>query len=388
MTNPIGPLGPADEALTHQIVDTFATVGQSDLAWTEKVCAMACARDGSLQLGFGLGKYTNRNVMDGYGGLSRGREQLTVRASRTLSADREATAVGPIHYEVLEPMRTVRFRLEPNDVQPLAFEWIFTAELPPFTEDRTHQRSLSGRVNAELVRYHQIGVASGWVELDGERSSFTGAEWVSTRDHSWGVRYDVGAVPPDLEPTFDVAEVANFRMIWSPVLMERPDGSRYGLFLHFVDIEVPGFYEQHTHTAGIEHPDGSFDRFSALRTDLRHDTANRRLLGGTITATQADGSDRPLVIEALGDTGFHLGAGLYFGYAGHHHGEYRGELHTEGERIEDCTVPAVARELHQIRDTVVRVTDPVGGGVGVSNCQPIITGTWPELGLTPDTSWI
>jgi hypothetical protein len=388
MANPIGPLGPADESLTHQIVDTFATVGQSDLAWTEKVCAMACARDGSLQLGFGLGKYPNRNVMDGYGGVSRGREQLTVRASRALSSDREATTVGPVHYEVLEPMRTVRFRLEPDDVQPVAFEWTFTAELPPFTEDRTHQRSLHGRVNAELVRYHQIGVASGWVELDGERSTFADTEWVSTRDHSWGVRYDVGATPPDLEPTFDVAEVANFNMVWSPVLMERPDGSRYGLFLHFVDIEVPGFYEQHSHTAGVEHRDGTFERFTALRPDLRYDTANRRLLGGTITATQADGSERRLGIEALGDTGFHLGAGLYFGYAGHHHGEYRGELHTEGERIADCTVPDVARALHQIRDTVVRVTDPVGGGVGVSNCQPIITGTWPELGLTADTSWI
>jgi hypothetical protein len=388
MTNPIGPLGPADESLTHQIVDTFATVGQSDLAWTEKVCAMACATDGSLQLGFGLGKYTNRNVMDGYGGLSRGREQLTVRASRTLSSDRGSTSVGPVHYEVLEPMRTVRFRLDPNDVQPLAFEWTFTAELPPFTEDRTHQRSLHGRVNAELVRYHQIGRASGWVELDGDRSTFRDTDWVSTRDHSWGVRYDVGATPPDLEPTFDVAEVANFNMVWSPVLMERPDGSHYGLFVHFVDIEVPGFYEQHSHTAGIEHPDGTFERFTAVRPDLRYDTTNRRLLGGTISATQADGTTREIGVEAVSDTGFHLGAGLYFGYAGHHHGEYRGELHTEGERIADCTVPAVARDLHQIRDTVVRVTDPLGGGVGVSNCQPIITGAWADLGLDADTSWI
>ena len=48
---------------------------------------MAMARDGSLQIGFGLGKYTNRNVMDGYAALSRGREQLTVRASRSLASD-------------------------------------------------------------------------------------------------------------------------------------------------------------------------------------------------------------------------------------------------------------------------------------------------------------
>ena len=62
--NPTGPLLPADEGFCHQIADTFALVGSSDPSWTEKVCAMAAAKDGSLQLGFGLGKYVNRNVMD------------------------------------------------------------------------------------------------------------------------------------------------------------------------------------------------------------------------------------------------------------------------------------------------------------------------------------
>ena len=61
----LGPLVPADEHLHHQITDTFATVGQSDRSWTEKIWAMAAARDGSLSLGFGLGKYVNRGVMDG-----------------------------------------------------------------------------------------------------------------------------------------------------------------------------------------------------------------------------------------------------------------------------------------------------------------------------------
>ena len=44
----LGPLGPLDELLAHQIVDTFATVSQSDRSWTEKICAMAGARDGSI----------------------------------------------------------------------------------------------------------------------------------------------------------------------------------------------------------------------------------------------------------------------------------------------------------------------------------------------------
>ena len=47
----LGPLVPADETLHHQITDTFATVAQSDRSWTEKVCAMAALRDGSIGLG-------------------------------------------------------------------------------------------------------------------------------------------------------------------------------------------------------------------------------------------------------------------------------------------------------------------------------------------------
>src|ERR1022692_2222054 len=101
MTNPVGPLLDGDEGFTHQVPDTFAVVGTSDPSWTEKVCAMAAAKDGSLQLGFGLGKYTNRNVMDGYAGISRGVEQRTVRASRRLGSDRESLRAGPLEYEIL-----------------------------------------------------------------------------------------------------------------------------------------------------------------------------------------------------------------------------------------------------------------------------------------------
>lgn len=385
--NPIGDLLPADELLCHQTVDTFATVATSDPAWTEKVCAMAMARDGSLQIGFGLGKYTNRNVMDGYAALSRGPEQVTVRASRRLAPLPDVTSIGPIHYEIVEPMRTIRFRLEANDAQPIAFDWLFRAELPPVTEDRTHLRA-GYRTMAELVRYHQIGVAEGWIEVDGERTEMTPDEWVSTRDHSWGVRYDVGVPPTDVEgagePTIPAG--VGFMMIWSPLLMERPDGSRYGLHLHFTRYAMAGF-DQTTVVGGVEHPDGSREPIVSIVPSLRFDPDNRRLLGGELVATTEAGVEHPLTVEVLGDTGVHLGAGLYFGFDGHHHGEFRGELHVDGERIADCRPIETAKRLHQIRDTVVRVTDPVGGGVGVGNLQPIAAGPWPDLGLADD-GWL
>src|SRR5438477_8212260 len=109
MEHTIGPLIAADEQFCHQVTETFANVGSSDPSWTEKVCAMAAAKDGSLQLGFGLGKYPNRNVIDAYAGTSRGVEQITVRASRRLAPEPELTVIGPIRYEATAPLQSIRF---------------------------------------------------------------------------------------------------------------------------------------------------------------------------------------------------------------------------------------------------------------------------------------
>jgi hypothetical protein len=385
--NPIGPIVAADEGFHHQVADTFATVGPSDPAWTEKVCAMAMARDGSIQLGFGLGKYTNRNVIDAYAAVSRGKEQWTVRSSRALTTDPESTNVAPIRYEVLEPLRVVRFALDENDVLPVSFEWTFEADLPPTLEDRSVHTDVY-RTSADLVRYHQIGRGSGWIDVDGARTELGLDTCASTRDHSWGVRYDVGVPPPDV-PEADPLAGLGFQMVWSPLRFERDDGTTYGMLLHFQIVTAPGLGVVHKVVmGGIEHADGTFAPWLDLAPSLTYDPANRRLTGGVIRATTGDGVTRDLEIEVLDDTGIQLGAGLYFGFDGHHHGEWRGEHHVDGEHITDCSTPENARRLHQIRDTVIRVTDPVGGGVGIGNCQPIITGGYPELGLADDdTFW-
>ena len=136
------------------------------------------------------------------------------------------------------------------------------------------------------------------------------------------------------------------------------------------------------------HPDGRVETIVGIAPELSYDPSNRRLRGGRITVSMADGSTRPLTVEVVSDTGFHLGAGLYFGFDDHFHGEWRGDLVVDGERIADCSTPDNARRLHQIRDTVIHVTDPVGGGEGWGNMQPIITGDHPSLGLDGSTSFM
>ena len=383
----LGPLGPLDELLAHQIVDTFATVSQSDRSWTEKICAMACAGDGSISLGFGLGKYANRGVMDAYAGVSRGTEQWTVRASRELGADADTSAVGPMHYEVLEPMQRIRFALDANDVQPVSFEWIFEGAVPAVLENHEVHRARDGRrIDADIARYHHIGTAHGWVNVNGDRVEFADDTWVSTRDHSWGVRYQVGVPAADVIPA-PVPTTVETTVIWSPILLTRPDGTRYGLHTYY---QRHGFGDWHRIElqGGFEHADGRREPYAALVPEMIVDPVNRRLRGGELHATMNDGTARDITITALSDTGFHLGAGLYFGFDGHWHGEWRGPEHQDGEHIADCTTFDQARRLHQLRDCIVRVEDPVGGGVGVGNLQSIFAGPQPALGLDEETSFM
>jgi hypothetical protein len=148
----IGPLIGADEGLNHQIVDTFATVAESDYSWTEKLWVSIARTDGSVQLDLGLGKYHNRGIIDGFGGVSRGREQWTVRGSHELRSAPEETAVGPIVYDVVDPLQAVRVRLERSDVQPISFDVVLSGVTPPFFEERNLVRNRrTQRVDVNVI---------------------------------------------------------------------------------------------------------------------------------------------------------------------------------------------------------------------------------------------
>jgi hypothetical protein len=288
---------------------------------------------------------------------------------------------------VLEPLRRIRFALDPNDAQPVAFDWVFEGVVPAVLENHEVHRARDGRrIDADIARYHHIGTARGWVDVDGDRIELADETWVSTRDHSWGVRYQVGVPVVDVAHAPVPTSVAT-TIIWSPILLTSADGSRYGMHTYYQRHRV-GDWQRIELQGGFEHADGRREAYAALVPDLDVDPANRRLRGGVLHATMSDGTARDVTITALSDTGFHLGAGLYFGFDGHWHGEWRGREHLDGEYIADCTTFGEARRLHQLRDCMVRVDDPVGGGVGVGNLQSIVAGPHPDLGLDEQSSFM
>jgi hypothetical protein len=374
----IGPLLGADEGLNHQIVDTFATLSQADLAWTEKIWASIARTDGSLQLDFGLGKYQNRGIIDGFAGISRGREQWTVRGSRELRSAPEALSVGPIHLEIVEPLRQMRFRLEPNDVQPISFDVVLSGVTPPFFEERNLVRNRNtGRVDVDVIRYHQGGWATGTVTVDGVTHEIRPDEWFGVRDHSWGVRQAIGAPPEDLIPAAKAPAGMRGGMKWSPAFFQRPDGSYYETAIFIV--EGPWEYS----SAYLNDADGTQARVRRVTSKIDYDTRTRFVKGGELVMLLESGEERVIEVEALGESGFFLKTGGYGPWKDHKHGSWKGPLHLDGEYLADCWSDENLRLLGQFRDTPIRVRD--GDAVGYGIMESLIGGVWPELGLTAES---
>jgi len=373
MPKDIGRITPADEYLIHQIANTFDVTGQSDLGWTEKIWGTFGRKDGSLQCDLGIGKYPNRDVIDGFAGCARGVEQWTVRASRSLSSKPDSLDIGPLRYEIVEPLTAVRAVLEPNDAQPVSFDLVFTAHLPPFFEDRDHAVQ-GGRVVTDVVRWHQAGTVEGRIWVDGEEIDVRPDEWFAFRDRSWGVRQFVGAPPPDVASSDRSTYMNNLHVQWSPLVLKRRDGSHYELQYYFRDAGS----EQTHFSAHINEADGTQIPVQRIESRVHYARHNRGFLGGTVLAHLADGV-RTFHVNPASDTGFRLGPALYFGWNGEYHGSWKGDGHLAGEYVADCEkeIDALANPIWQGRDRILEVREGDAHGYGV--LEHMLIGDWHEL---------
>ena len=69
-------------------------------------------------------------------------------------------------------------------------------------------------------------------------------------------------------------------------------------------------------------------------------------------------------------------------------GMFTAEETLAGEKLTDLDHPDVARRVHQLRDLLVHVEDPVGGGTGLGNIETMMIGAFPDKGLTLENSFL
>jgi hypothetical protein len=341
-------LTPLDDLPFHQAIAPFPVPATSDTHFNDGYYFGFFTRG---WFGFlGLRVYPNTNVMDGYAGVVADGEQRTVRASRALRPRAQELAVGPVGVEIVEGMRQQRLVLGAND-QGVEFEVAVTATHEPFfeTPDIHHRR---GRLLNHVLRYTQLGRASGVLRVDGAEVPVD--RWYVVRDHSWGIRASMGPVIPvrGVEPSRGDPRAIR---IWMPFEL----GDRRGLFALHEDsdgnvLDFDGL---------LEEPDGSRVELASARHAFEYRDGSRMLRRGAVTLTDADDRDIELTFEVVSDPAAPQGFGYVRGWAdGEPPGVYRGAQHVESDRFRTADPSAVAGP-----DRI-----PAGGRLGAAEFPAVV----------------
>lgn len=184
-----------DDTLWHQTSEPFAHVATSDPRFFDRYWFNAVSQDGRTSMQVTMGAYRNMNVLDAGVVVVRDGRQYNLRASTSLGEDFE-TRCGPISIQLVEPLHTIRIRIDDPEGRVEA-DLMWTSVAPPSLE-KPHFERERNRVKEHYQRFDQIGALAGTVNVGGEL--ITVDQWWSCRDHSWGVRPRMGIREPVTGP--------------------------------------------------------------------------------------------------------------------------------------------------------------------------------------------
>lgn len=194
-----------DDTLWHQLPTTFDHVHTSDPRFYDRYWFAAYDPRGKYALQLTVGAYNNMNVMDaGFIFVDQGR-QYNLRSSRELRPEFRSVC-GPIEVEAVQPLH--EFNLTVNaGAHPAHGELTWTGSASPVEESPHFDRS-RGRVQQHTRRFNQLGSASGWIVVNDKRIHLE--NWWACRDHSWGVRPNMGIREPQTGPKVALSEEGYF----------------------------------------------------------------------------------------------------------------------------------------------------------------------------------
>jgi hypothetical protein len=304
-----------DEYPLHQIAQSFSGVAGSDPQWNDGHYVCFCDLDGDVCVTSNVRLYQNNDVLDGFVCLRHRGRQHNIRLSRRLRPDMDRFGVGPLRVEIVEPMKTLRFVLEPNDYG-IACDVLCHSTTMPY-EDPVEVTRIDGRLFSERATYELVGRCEGWVEADGSRTELTATNSSFFRNHSWGNQAGRGG------PRYG-----------APRPPRRVPGIRQWVLFR-VDSHGGFYFSDPSGRAAsgkgaILREDGSVP-VVAVDHDLEFYDGGRRVKAGTYRLTDADGVERTYSFSDLGWV-YCQGGGYFGGFADHlGQGVYRGDEHVEGE---------------------------------------------------------
>lgn len=309
-----------DDYPLHQTPEPIAHPATGDRNFYDRYFFHGYSRDEDLFFGAALGLYPNRRVMDAAVSVVHAGRQYTVRASRLAPRERTETRVGPIRVEVIEPLRTLRVRVEPNETG-IEADLTFQARSEAIEEPRMTSRAGS-RVVLDATRLTQFGAWQGRLHCAGVEWGVQPARVLGARDRSWGLR-PVG----EPEGGAPAAFPSQFFWLWAPLHFERQ------CILATVAEDAGGrpWFESGWRVQADEFGETSLQELTGLEHRLRWQAGTRRAAAATIGLVGPGGEALSIDLEPV--LVFPMrGLGYLGGEWGH--GTWKGEVVTSGQTWE------------------------------------------------------
>lgn len=223
-------LSPFDDFPIHPSADPIAHLASADPNQYDRYWFNGHAKSGEFIFGAAMGHYPVRGVVDAALSIVVDGVQHSIFASGAMPLDR-STRVGPVRIDVVDPMRRIRFAVEPNE-HGIRADLTFVATTVAVEEPRQRKLSPEGIVLTDHTRLTQWGAWEGFIEVDSRRIEIEASQVPGTRDRSWGVRPVGEQVTTNRQ--FQMPQVF---WLWAPLhfgdrcthmaLHENTDGSRW-----------------------------------------------------------------------------------------------------------------------------------------------------------------
>lgn len=342
-----------DDYPIHQASVPVSETAGSDINFYDRSFFNGYGIDSASYFGVAMGLYPNRHVADAAFSVIRDGEQISVFASQRAPADRrDATHIGPIAIEVLEPMQSLHVSVDAPD-HGVRAELTFGARSAAIEEPHYWWR-VGVRTIFDYTRFTQFGTWGGWVEIDGRRTDVYPASVWGSRDRSWGIR-PTGEAAPSGAPVAP----AQFFWLWAPVNFP-------SLSTHF-DVNEHGDGRRWHEVGVVARNDGAPPE--AMRTvDYRVEWRPGTRWAARFEYDLVDWEGRVHTVTLLPRSEFQM-SGLGYGHPDFGHGMWKGESAVTSERIAvPVSTPCSRQHVHvqSLCDATYRAPDgATERGIGI-----------------------
>lgn len=366
-------LSPFDDFPIHQSAEPIAHPATGDPNHYDRYWFNGHHKDGDFYFAAAMGHYPVRNVCDAAFSLLRNGVQHSIFASGHLPLDR-STIIGPVRIEVAEPLRTIRYVVEPNE-HGIECDLTFRATTAAIEEPRLRQLTPNGILIADYTRLTQWGTWEGAIAVDGVQLRVEAADVPGSRDRSWGVRQ----AGKQAEINRRRADESQLRIwwLWAPLcfgdrfthyaLHEEPDGSRVVERALVLDPLAAG--AEPWKPAGVR-------QCSNLRYAIEYRPGRREMTRARLSFDDPVEGEVDIELEKV--AAFRMsGIGSWHPYWGH--GSNHGKLETGRESVKTEDFDPLQMAGHHIMN---HVTATMGGRTGVGALEEIHVGPHEPTGLS------